>query len=185
MPNNAPQPTVYIPTFDGNIEHGGFDATVYAGQLGSRVIIKESDGTARTYQRVVNDSSVNNVPAEALVAFWRDRAAYKVTMYIADAGRGNVAGVFRNNDTGALGTLAASDGCFIQIGGPSQVKFVDSPTAAPTTAGLIVIPSATDGKADCLAAGSAATYPAMGTSAGTQDGTTKKALVQLTLDGQP
>jgi hypothetical protein len=55
----------------------------------------------------------------------------------------------------------------VQQGGKCSVQFIDSPTAAPTTAGLIVIPSDTSAKADCLAAGSSATYPALGTSAGT------------------
>ena len=186
MPNNMNQPAVMIPTFDGNIEHGGFDATLYAGQVGSRVTVKVMQGSnqvAKTYQRVVNDSSMTVAPAEALVAFWLNRGTYVVTSSVSGAGRGNPAGIWRNNDSGGLGTLAVSNGCFIQIKGLSNVTFQGSPTAAPTAAGLIVIPSGTDGVADCLAAGSAATYPALGVSTGTA--TANVAQVDLNLDGTP
>jgi hypothetical protein len=67
----------------------------------------------------------------------------------------------------------------VQFGGPANVKFVDAPTASPTVAGLIVIPSSTAGKADCLAAGTAATYPKLGVSAGALNLGDQTALVEL------
>ena len=57
-------------------------------------------------------------------------------------------------------------GC-IQRGGPATVKLIDAVTATPLVAGLFCIPSATNGKADVLAAGSAATYPVLGVTAST------------------
>jgi hypothetical protein len=69
-------------------------------------------------------------------------------------------------------------GC-IQTGGPATVKFIDAVTAAPTVAGLFVIPSATNAKADCLAAASAPTYPPLGVSAGVYDATNTVGVVDL------
>ncbi len=45
--------------------------------------------------------------------------------------------------------------------------------------GKLVIPSATNGKADCLAAGSAATYPVLGYSAGAMNLGDNSAVVDL------
>ena len=59
------------------------------------------------------------------------------------------------------------------------MKFVDAPTATPDATGLIVVPSATAGKADCLAAGSAATYPRIGRSAGTYNAPNATCIVDL------
>jgi hypothetical protein len=80
--------------------------------------------------------------------------------------------VFRNAVTpGNIG--------FIQTQGPSTVKIIDAPTAAPTIAGLIVIPSATAGKADVLAAASSATYPPLGVTTSALQGGTSICAVDL------
>jgi hypothetical protein len=94
-------------------------------------------------------------PFKGAVAWWSDSANYLVTT--SSSNRGRVAGVFQ-------GAITLGNYGFIQTKGPATVKFIDGVTAAPTAAGLIVVPSATDGKADCLAAGTAATYPSMGVS---------------------
>jgi hypothetical protein len=75
--------------------------------------------------------------------------------------------------------IAPGQFCCVQTHGPASVKFVDAPTAAPSVAGGFVIPSATAGKADCLAAGSAATYPPLGVAAGALQGGTALAVVDL------
>ena len=98
-------------------------------------------------------------PFQGAVAWWADKTQYMVTTTVTTLGRGRIAGVFQNAIT------PGNFGC-VQIKGPATVKFIDAPTAAPTIAGLFVIPSATNGKADCLAANTAALYPALGVSAG-------------------
>lgn len=172
MPNNNTQQTAYLQSGDPRTEN--LDPTLYAGQLGIHLTIVDPEtGQACEFQRVRVDSVMDVAPSEGAVAWWLNAAGgYVVTTDVSVAGRGNVAGVFNNapdlgNDT------------FIQLEGPTDVLGVDSPTAAFSAAGLIVIPSGTDAKADCLAAGTAASYPQLGVSAGAQDGTTKLAAVNL------
>jgi hypothetical protein len=157
---------------------------LYPGQLGIRFQYKipprqdvdavESSETGRPhgFQLVHTDSTMATSPYDGAVAWWANQAAYRVTTNPATLGRGRVAGVFKT---------AVTPGyyCCVQQSGISGVKFIDVPTAAPSAAGLIVIPSATDGKADCLAAGSAATYPILGRTVGALQGGTAVALVDL------
>ncbi len=171
MPNNNTQQTAYLQSGDPRTENMSPDT--YAGQLGIHLtLIDPETGLACEYQRVRVDSVMDVAPSEGAVAWWLSGSGYLVTTDVSVAGRGNVAGVFNNDPT--LG-----NDTFIQLEGPTDVLGVDSPTAAFTAAGLIVIPSGTDAKADCLAAGTAASYPALGVSSGAQDGTTKLAAVNL------
>lgn len=165
MANNIRNQPLYLQSGDPNSENNA--SLLYPGMLGSRLTVKEPGppGTPgavnfrfKTYQLVQVDSSATTAPYASAVAWWSDKTRYLVTTNPATLGRGRVAGVFVN----AIGL--GNYGC-IQTQGPALVKFVDAPTATPTAAGLLVIPSATAGKADCLAAGSAATYPALGLSA--------------------
>jgi len=156
------------------------DAAPYApGMVGNMVTIKQPGpaGTPgaeefrqKTYQYVQVDSSVSVAPFLGAVAWWSDSASYLVTT--AATNRGRVAGIFQN-------AVAPGNYGFIQKKGPATVKFVDGVTASPTAAGLHVIPSATAGKADCLAAGSAATYPLLGVSAGVYNAPAAEAVVEL------
>lgn len=171
MPNREFQNALFL--------DGGFGMTLdptssyLKGMLGAVVTIKDTDGVAKRGQVVQYHSAQTVAPADGSVCWWVDPAAYTVTVDIGTGlGRGRVAGVIRS-------APAVSQGCVVQQGGLCAVLFLDSPTAAPTAAGLIVTPSASSAKADCLAAGSAATYPPLGVSVGTQDGTTKKANVDL------
>lgn len=155
---------------------------LYPGQLGIRFSYINptrspasgvtGEGTAKSYKLVGTDSAMSVAPFDGAVAWFQDQANYVVTTSPTALGRGRVAGVFRNAVTPGYFTC-------IQVKGLGDVKFVDAPTAAPTIAGLIVVPSATAGKADCLAASSPATFPVLGRSAGVFQGGTAVALVDL------
>jgi len=157
------------------------ETTPYApGQLGKEVIVTNTSASAnpgqgaKVFKYVLVDSTAPVAPFIGAVAWWSDRDNFVVTT--AATNRGKVAGVFCSAfpQVGKYG--------FIQIGGPAIVKFVDAVTAAPTAAGLFVVPSSTNAKADCLAAGTAALYPQLGTSNGVYDATNTVAEVVLTLE---
>ncbi len=178
MPNNTRQQGVWIQT--GNPETVDEVSPYAPGQLGSRVTVVQpgprggtpgaEENRPKTYQYIRTDSSMTVAPFKGAVAWWSDSANYLVTT--SSTNRGRPAGVFANAIT--LGNYG-----FIQTKGPGTVKFIDAATAVPTAAGLIVIPSGTDGKADCLAAGTAATYPALGISVSAMDGGLSEAVVEL------
>jgi hypothetical protein len=184
-PNGWFSQPVYIP--GGDPEAMNEPNLLYGGQLGIRfnyqnpprtVIGAESsavtaeDGLPKAFKVVKTDSSMSVAPYDGAVAWFSDQGLNVVTTTVTTLGRGRVAGVFKN-------AVTPGNYCCIQVKGKGQVKFVDSPTAAPTAAGLLVIPSATNGKADCLAAGTAATYPIIGRSAGTLIGGTAAAIVDI------
>jgi hypothetical protein len=177
-PNRWEQPTVYLQSGDPEQEN---TPTLYApGLLGARFTVNQpsrgqvgaESGRSKRYQLIRTDSSMTVAPFLGAVAWWSDKTQYLVTTTVTTLGRGRVAGVFQNAIT------PGNYGC-VQVEGPATVKFVDAPTANPTAAGLFVIPSATNGKADCLAAGSAATYPTLGISAGTYDAAQAQGVVDL------
>lgn len=166
MPKNIRQQPIFISTGDPETVN---DATLlYPGQLGMRVTLKRPSGPGtpgspnapdyrdKTYQLVGTDSTMTTSPYPGAVAWWADKPNYKVTTDGTKLGRGRIAGVFRNN-------ITPGNFCFVQTQGPAAVKLIDSPNTAPTTnSGQYIIPSSTTGKADCLAAGAAATYPPLG-----------------------
>jgi hypothetical protein len=182
MPNRFDNPPHYLES--GDPERESSATLQYPGQLGMRFTVIQptrtaagvEEGRSKTYQRVKTDSTMTVAPFKGAVAWWSDQAQYLVTTTVTALGRGRVAGVFQNLP--AYGITSGHYTC-IQVGGPGIVKFVDAPVAAPTVAGLFVIPSATNGKADCLAAGSAATYPILGRSAGTYDVLNAEGVVDL------
>jgi hypothetical protein len=185
MANNIRNQPLYLQS--GDPESEDVSSLLYPGMLGDRLTIKQpgppgaagaEDYRYKTYQLVQVDSTVTTAPFRGAVAWWSDKTRYLVTTSPTALGRGRIAGVFQNAIT------AGNYGC-IQTQGPGTVKFVDAPTAAPTVAGLIVIPSATAGKADCLAAGSAATYPALGVSAGVYNAAAAEAVVDLDVPETP
>lgn len=177
-PNRWEMPAVFLRS--GDPEQENETTLQYKGQLGMRFTVVQPSrsapgaeaGRSKTYQLVQTDSTMTVAPFTGAVAWWADKTAYKVTTSPTALGRGRIAGVFQNAIT------PGNYGC-VQTEGPATVKFVDAPTATPSVAGLFVIPSATAGKADCLAAASAATYPALGTSAGTYDAANAQAVVDL------
>jgi hypothetical protein len=159
MPNHPSQKPVFLQASTPQAENRS--NTLYAGQLGQRFSYLEPTvgSKQKTFQVVQLDSSVSVAPTAGAVAWWRDNTGYVVTTDPAIAGRGNVAGVFG-------GAVDVDNICCVQQGGPGDVQVVTSPTAVPGDTGQFVIPSATAAKADWLAAGSAATYPPLGVSAG-------------------
>lgn len=179
MPNNIRSSAAYLGA-TGDPEQFNEPTNFYPGQLGASFTFVSPQNTppgaeagrSKTYQLVATDSTMSVAPYLGAVAWWSDKTKYMVTTTVTTLGRGRVAGVFQGNVT-------KGNYCYIQTGGPATVKFVDSPTATPTVAGGFVIPSATNGKADCLAVGSAATYPALGVAAGTYDAANAQCVVDL------
>lgn len=187
MSNNIRNQPLYLVSGDPESENNA--SLLYPGMIGGRLTVKEpgppgspttaGQFRAKTYQLIQTDSSMATAPYAGAVAWWADKTKYLVTTDPTKLGRGRVAGVFRNAIT--LGNF----GC-IQTQGPCpNVKFVDAPTSTPTAAGLIVIPSSTAGKADCLAAASAATYPPLGVSAGAMNLGDNTASVDLDIPETP
>jgi len=177
-PNRWEQPAVYLQSGDPEQEN---TPILYApGLLGARFTVNQpsrgqvgaEEGRSKRYQLIRTDSSMTVAPFRGAVAWWSDKTQYLVTTTVTALGRGRIAGVFQNAITPGY------FGC-VQVEGPATVKFIDAPTANPTAAGLFVIPSATNAKADCLAAGSAATYPALGISAGVYNAAAAEAVVDL------
>jgi len=175
MPNNAWQQTIYLQSGSPETENrsvqtaaGGINTSPgYIGQLGSRFIVKDPSDSKKSkgYQLVQLDSVMATLPYSGAVAFWTNRATYLVTTSVATAGRGNVAGIFRVAPVAA--DITAQNLVCIQIKGPCEnANYISGVTSAPDTTGKFVIPSATDGQADCLAAGTAATYPKIGEAIG-------------------
>jgi hypothetical protein len=178
MPNAFERQPVYLQSGDPEAENV---AALYApGTLGARFTVVQptrspagaEDGRSKRYQLIRTDSTMAVSPFRGAVAWWSDKTQYLVTTSPTALGRGRIAGVFQNAITPGY------YGC-IQIGGPATVKFIDAPTAAPTVAGLFVIPSATAAKADCLAAASAATFPPLGVSAGVYNAPNAEGVVDL------
>lgn len=150
---------MYLPN-GGDPEQVNLPSLQMPGMLGGKVTVATATQGSKEYQLVQVDSSPTNTPAGTVYdgsqALWVDKNTYKVGTAVSVLGRSNVAGVFVNAPTPGNYTC-------IQITGlHDAVKLIDAPTAAPTAAGLFVIPSATNGKFDVLAAGSAATYEPVG-----------------------
>lgn len=167
-PNNWGMQPVYLQSGDPESENAS--VLSYPGLLGARFTVKQpsrspagaEDGRSKTYQLIQTDSTMTVAPYKGAVAWWSDKTKYLVTTTVTTLGRGRIAGVFQNAIS--LGNY----GC-VQTHGPATTKIIDAPTASPLVAGLFVIPSATNGKADVLAAGSAATYPPLGVTASTMN----------------
>jgi hypothetical protein len=185
MPNNFPQQTLYLVSGSPQTENRA--ATVYPGQLGQRAILvdKSDSNRAKGWQVVQLDSTMSVLPYAGAVAWWKDRAKYLVTTSASAPGRGQVAGVFQSTAATAPVTadVTAQNIVCIQVKGIGNVNYIDSPTASPDATGLFVTPSATDAKADCLAAGTASSYPKIGMSAGAA--TSHFGLVDIDVDENP
>lgn len=164
MPSRWEMPPVYLQSGDPETES---TPTLHApGLLGARFTItnpqRSAPGTETTtagrskrYQLVKTDSTMAVAPYPGAVAWWADKAAYVVTTSASASSRGAIAGVF------ARAWQTAGDYMCVQIGGPNFTKFVDASMAA-VAAGEHAIPSATDGKAQREAVGTAPTYPPLG-----------------------
>lgn len=168
MQANITQPGAFFSTGDPTTS---IESTPYApGMLGSSVTVKSdratpgaTAGRVRTWQYVQGDSGMATAPFLGAVMWWFDKTKYQVTTDPTVLGRGNVAGIAQ---TPAGTAFPAGSFFWIQRQGPGTVKLINGETATPTaTNALQIIPSATAGKADAMAAGTAATYPVLGVSA--------------------
>lgn len=172
MPHNITQPGSYFST--GN-PATSIETTPYApGMLGVRVTVRSDlrsvpattppTGRFKTWQYVQGDSGMAVAPFLGAVLWWFNRILYQVTTSPTATGRGNIAGV---SQLPAATAFPAGSYFWQQVGGPGTVKLIDAMNTVPTaTNALEVIPSATAGKADTIAAGTAATYPTLGTTIG-------------------
>ena len=148
----------------------GGTATIVFGTPGSTV----NPYGSKNVQLVRTDSTMTTAPYNGATAWWKNKLTYQVTTDPTNR-RGQVAGVF-------LGAITPGRLAIVQTGGRhGAVKFIDAVTSAPDASGKLVIPSATAGKADALAAGSAATYPPMGVTAGALNGGDSTAPVDLNI----
>jgi hypothetical protein len=160
---------------DGDPQGMNESVLQYPGHLGLVADVQCHDGITREMQIVQADSVMGTAPQEGALAYWKNEDQFRVTTddAVAGFGLGRCVGVFtRVVDLGYYTAI-------VKKGRKTNVWFVDAPAAAPSGAGLFVIPSATDGRADTVAAGTAASYPPIGRTAGTQDGTTKLGLVDV------
>lgn len=172
LPNSQDPAQFNIPESDWR--YGGMiggTATIVFGTAGSLT----NPYGSKNVQLVRTDSTMTVAPYNGATAWWKNKLTYQVTTSPTATGRGQVAGVF-------LGAINPGRLAIIQFGGRhGQVKFIDAVTATPDATGKQVIPSATAGKADCMAAGTAATYPVMGLTAGTYDAANAVCAVDLNI----
>src|SRR4051812_10820957 len=117
MPNREFQNALYLP--DGFAMHRAADS-YSAGQLGSVVQIKDTDGVAKAGQVVQYDSVATVAAADGSVAWWVDRSKYLVSVDIGASARGNRAGIMR-------AAAAVNEICVVQQRGKCSVLFLDSP----------------------------------------------------------
>lgn len=188
MPNNIRQQGTWTGT--GDPETYSSPALYAPGLLGSRVTVVQPTagvpaaeaGRAKTYQLVQSDSSMTTAPFKGAVAWWATRSTYLVTTDATN--RNSVAGVFQNDE--AVNPITVGHFCFVQVEGPGSTKILDAnAAAAASTDGLEVIPSATAGKADTMAAGTAATHTVLGLTTGSGDAPNATAVVELNVPQQP
>jgi hypothetical protein len=163
-PSRWEMPPVYIQSGDPETES---TPTLHAaGLLGARFTILNPQrsqpgvetspaGRSKRYQLIKTDSSMSVAPFPGATAFWTDRAGYVVTTNPASSSRNDIAGIFRRSWN------AAGDFMCVQIGGPGLVKMLDASMGA-LTAGDSIISSATSGKAERVAVGTAPTHATYG-----------------------
>ena len=156
----------YVSTGDPETVSDSPTKVFAVGQAGKFLTIKRpgpagsaagqaEDYRDHTYRYVLTDSTMSVSPYLGAVAWWADKSRYKTTTSPTASARGQIAGIFKS-------AVVKGDWCFIQTAGPSTVKLVDAPTAGAVAVGQSVIPSATAGKADTIAVGTAPTYPTLG-----------------------
>lgn len=142
----------------------------YPGMLGVVAPTKCRDGVDRDLQIVQADSILGTALTAAQVVWWKDRSANLVTNDPTGI-RGQVAGVVGENVDGDI--PVSSYIAIVKKAATHGVKLKDSPASAADITGKFVIPDTAAGRADVLAAGTAASYPPIGRAIGTQDATTK------------
>lgn len=157
-PSGWEQNAIYLQS--GDPEKEDTPTLMEPGLLGARFTITTPTGRqtgapaprSRRYQLVKTDSTMTVNPFPGAVAYWADKSQYLVTT--VNTNLNAVAGIFNNSP------IKGNYTC-VQFGGPGYVKLVD----ADSTAALVtdqVIGSATAGKANRLATGTAPTTVSLG-----------------------
>lgn len=184
MPSRWEMPPVYLQSGDPEQES---TPTLHApGTLGARFTINNpwrqqpgveaaAAGRSKRYQLVKTDSSMSVSPFPSAVAWWLDRAGYVVTTSPTANNRNDIAGVF------ARSWAAPGDYMCVQVTGPRHVKILDASMGA-LAAGDTIIPSATAGKADRVAIGTAPTHVPLGRVASPLTTNAPEATVLVDLD---
>jgi len=180
MPNAWFSQPVFIP--GGDPEQMNEPSLLYPGQLGIRFSYIQpprvlptagsEEGQPKSFQLVQSDSSMSVTPYDSAVAWWANRTGYLVTTNAGTPGRNQVAGIFKT-------AVVPGNFCCVQQKGLAAVKIIDAPTAAPTAAGLHVVPSTTNSKADVLASGTAYTFARIGRTMGVMNAGDNTCLVDL------
>lgn len=180
MPYNIRQQPIFIST--GDPETVNDVSLQYPGQLGMRATINQptrgpagaEDYRSKTYQLIQTDSTMTVAPFKGAVAI-RASSTNPYLMTTNVTNRNLVAGVFQN-------AITPGNYGFIQTQGPASVKIIDS-AAGACAVGDIIMASATNAKADRIAAGSSATFTPLGRVAGpTLNSSPAEALVVVDLD---
>lgn len=123
------------------------------------------------YRLVKLASSITTTIGAPLV--WTDKSAFTVSNIVAN--RAQLAGIARI-------VAAAAEYIWILTNGDREVHLIDSPTSAADAAGKpVVMDPSTAGKADVLALTTAPTIARIGSTLGTQDGTSKRALCRVNI----
>ncbi len=174
--------TMYLPTGDPETVDIAEADYPYLGMIGTKITMNRPvrnpatglvAGHEKQYQLVRTDSNMTVAPFHGAVAWWQATATHTVTTDPTALGQGRIAGAF--TFANVVGNLT-----LIQKRGPIEnLKFIDGVATAPTVAGLHVVPSATAAKADTLAAGTAPTYPLLGTTIGVYDAPNAEGDVEL------
>jgi len=182
-PNSWFSQPVYIP--GGDPENMNEPSLLYPGQLGIRFAYKNpprtqpsgvtGQGTPKAYKLVQTDSSMATAPYDGAVAWFANQGTYLVTTTVATLGRGRIAGVFRRTSGG---TITPGNFTCVQVKGLGMTKLTDG-SINSTGVGEFVQPSATNGKAEVVAAGTEADYPPLGRGAGMINIPAREALVDL------
>lgn len=178
MANRQHDQIQWIPT--GDPATVDMKVNPYPGALGGLY----TDDQGKQWQLVQGDSSMSVAPFPGATLWWGDKANFKVTTSptgITGHTAGIMARVDRLGADLASGIWGAGNFFFIQKGGRGIAKLVDAPTSAPTGAGAFVVPSTTAGKANTLAAGTAATYPPIGREAGWYNIAAREVYVDLSI----
>lgn len=183
MPNTHRDQTMYVQTGDPDTWHS--DALQRGGELG-----KAYDVNDRAYQRVQVDSGATSAtPVGAVaanqLAFWCDRANYKVTNDKRFALYGGVANSFANNVAGVFRhAVSAGQYCDILIRGRNIPVYA----TAGLTAGEQVVADVTDATAYAdgpIAVGTAITYQVLGVCRTTSTGAGGTAYVDFDIPNIP
>lgn len=157
-PNAWEQNAVYLQS--GNPEMEDTPTLHAPGLLGARFTVVHPTsratgalaGRSKRYQLVKTDSTMSVGPYPGAVAYWSDKSQYLVTT--VNTNLNAVAGIFNNLSTKGNYTC-------VQVGGPGYVKMVDADATAAVVTDQVV-GSATVGKANRVATGTAPATVALG-----------------------